>query len=82
MSYYHQYFNSGTNWYENKSSKNWFSIWINITFHEEDLFTEYENEANKQKNYYDILGIPFDAKSDEIKEAFQNWQLNITLIKT
>ena len=37
--------------------------------HEEDLFTEYENET-KNKTYYDILGIAFDAKSDEIKEAF------------
>ena len=71
MSYYHQYFNSGTEWYENKSSEELILYLNKYNIHEEDLFTEYENEANKQRTYYDILGIAFDAKSDEIKEAFR-----------
>ena len=71
MSYYHQYFNSGTEWYENKSSEELILYLNKYNIHEEDLFTEYENEANKQRTYYDILDIAFDAKSDEIKEAFR-----------
>ena len=71
MSYYHQYFNSGTQWYENKSSEELILYLNKYNIHEEDLFTEYENETKEQHTYYDILGIPFDAKSDEIKEAFR-----------
>jgi preprotein translocase subunit Sec63 len=65
-----------------KVQKNSFSILNKYNIHEEDLFTEYENEAKGKRNYYDILGIAFDAKSDEIKEAFRNWLLNIIPIKT
>ncbi len=71
MSYYHQYFNSGTEWYEHKSSEELILYLNKYNIHEEDLFSEYENEAIKQRSYYDILGIAFDAKSDEIKEAFR-----------
>ncbi|MBS1549080.1 MAG: TraG family conjugative transposon ATPase [Bacteroidetes bacterium] len=71
MSYYHQYFNSGTCWYENKSSEELILYLNKYNIHEEDLFTEYENETKEQRTYYDILGIAFDAKSDEIKEAFR-----------
>ena len=71
MSYYHQYFNSGTEWYEYKSSEDLILYLNKYNIHEEDLFTEYENETKEQRTYYDILGIAFDAKSDEIKEAFR-----------
>jgi GTPase SAR1 family protein len=71
MSYYHQYFNSGTQWYEHKSSEELILYLNKYNIHEEDLFTEYENETKEQRTYYDILGIAFDAKSDEIKEAFR-----------
>ena len=71
MSYYHQYFNSGTQWYEHKSSEELILYLNKYNIHEEDLFSEYENEAKGKHNYYDILGIAFDAKSDEIKEAFR-----------
>lgn len=71
MSYYHQYFNSGTEWYENKSSEELILYLNKYNIHEEELLIEYENECNKQRTYYDILGIAFDAKSDEIKEAFR-----------
>lgn len=71
MSYYHQYFNSGTEWFENKSSEELILYLNKYNIHEDDLFAEYESEANRQKSYYDILGITFDAQSDEIKEAFR-----------
>lgn len=71
MSYYHQYFNSGTRWFEEKSSEELILYLAKYNIHEEDLYADYENEANGQKNYYDILGIPFDAGSDDIKEAFR-----------
>ena len=48
----------------------------------EDLFTEYENETKEQHTYYDILGIAFDAKSDEIKEAFRKLAIEYHPIKT
>lgn len=69
MSYYHQYFNSGTPWYEKKTSEELILYLNKYNIHEDDLFTKYENEANGQQNYYDVLGITFDASSDEIKEA-------------
>ena len=71
MSYYHQYFNSGTNWYENKTSEELILFLNKYNIHEEDVFSEYESESNRQRNYYDILGIAFDAQSEEIKEAFR-----------
>ncbi|KFC22340.1 TraG family conjugative transposon ATPase [Epilithonimonas lactis] len=69
MSFYHGYFNAGTRWYENKTSEELILYLGKYNIHEDDLFSEYENEAKGQHTYYDILGITFDASSDEIKEA-------------
>ncbi len=69
MSYYHGYFNSGTQWYLNKASEELIQYLGKYNIYEEDLFSEYENESKGQHTYYDILGISFDASSDEIKEA-------------
>ncbi len=69
MSYYHQYFNRGTQWYDNKSSEDLILYLGKYNIHEEDIYTEYENEVNGQNTYYDILGIAFDANAEEIKEA-------------
>jgi hypothetical protein len=71
MSYYHQYFNSGTSWYENKTSEELILYLNKYNIHEEDIISDFENQSNGQHNYYDILGIAFDAGSDEIKEAFR-----------
>lgn len=71
MSYYHQYFNSGTRWYESKTSEELILYLNNYNIHEEDIISDFENQSNGQNNYYDILGIAFDAGSDEIKEAFR-----------
>lgn len=69
MSYYHQYFNSGTGWYEHKSSEELILFLNKYNIHEEDIYAEYENETQVQRTYYDILGIPFNADSNEVKEA-------------
>ncbi len=71
MSYYHQYFNSGTRWYEHKTSEELILYLNKYNIHEEDIISDFENQSNGQYNYYDILGIAFDAGSDEIKEAFR-----------
>ncbi len=69
LSYYHGYFNSGTQWYENKTSEELIQYLGKYNIYEEDLFSESENESKGQHTYYDILGISFDASSDEIKEV-------------
>ena len=71
MSYYHQYFNSGTRWYEHKTSEELILYLNKYNIHEEDIISDFENLSNGQYNYYDILGIAFDAGSEEIKEAFR-----------
>lgn len=68
ISYYHQFFNYGTHWYEGKSSEDLLLYLIKYNIHEEDIFTEIQKES-AAKNYYDLLEIPFYANSDEIKEA-------------
>ncbi len=69
MSYYHQYFNSGTQWYEHKSSEELILYLNKYNIHEEDIYAKQENESKGQRTYYDILEIAFDASSEEIKEA-------------
>ena len=71
MSYYHQYFNSGTQWYEKKTTEELILYLGKYNIHEEDIYADFENQAKGQNNYYDILGIAFDADADEIKEAFR-----------
>ncbi|SIT96856.1 Bacteroides conjugation system ATPase, TraG family [Epilithonimonas bovis DSM 19482] len=66
MSYYHQYFNNGTEWYESKLTDELLLHLRKYNIHSEDIFSEVENE-NNQKTYYDILEIPFDAPTEEIK---------------
>jgi len=69
MSYYHQYFNNGKNWYEHKSTEDLILYLGKYNIHEEDIYTEFETEIRGQNTYYDILEIAFDANSEEIKEA-------------
>lgn len=70
MSYYHQYFNKGTQWYDNKSSENLMLYLSKYNIHEEDIYADWSaTEGGFEENYYDILEIPFNAGSDEIKEA-------------
>ncbi|MDV3704690.1 conjugal transfer protein TraG [Elizabethkingia anophelis] len=71
MSYYHTYFNSGTEWYKHKSSEELMLYLSKYNIHEEDILADYEEEMADRHSYYDVLGIAFDADSDEVKEAFR-----------
>jgi hypothetical protein len=48
MSYYHQYFNSGTQWYENKTTEELILYLGKYNIHEEDIYADFENEAKGQ----------------------------------
>lgn len=69
MSYYHQYFNSGTQWYDSKSLEELMLYLNKYNIHEEDIYAERENDCKRQRTYCEILEIAFNASSDEIKEA-------------
>ena len=70
MSYYHQYFNSGTKWYEHKTSEELILYMNKYNIHEEDIHTDWSaTRDGSEKSYYDILGLPLDASSDQIKET-------------
>ncbi|HEX7869522.1 MAG TPA: DnaJ domain-containing protein, partial [Chryseobacterium sp.] len=69
MSYYHQYFNSGTEWYHQKTSEELILYLNKYNIHEEDIYVQCENEVNEQRTYYDVLGISFNASSEEIKDV-------------
>lgn len=70
MSYYHQYFNSGTDWFEGKTSEELILYLAKYNIHEEDIVTDRSATGGGFENsYYDILGLPFDASADQIKET-------------
>lgn len=69
MSYYHQYFNSESEWYENKTSEELILYLNKYNIHEEDIYAQYESEANERRTYYDVLEIAFNASTEEIKDA-------------
>jgi len=70
MSYYHQYFNKGTQWYDNKSSEDLMLYLNKYNIHEEDIYADRSATGGGfEESYYDVLKIPFNAGSDEIKEA-------------
>ncbi|WP_263603490.1 TraG family conjugative transposon ATPase [Chryseobacterium sp. PET-29] len=70
MSYYHQYFNSGTDWFEGKTSEELILYLAKYNIHEEDIVTDRSPTREAFENsYYDILGLPFDASADQIKET-------------
>lgn len=70
MSYYHQYFNKGTQWYDNKSTEELLLYLGKYNIHEEDIYADRSAGGyGFEESYYDILGISVNAGSDEIKEA-------------
>lgn len=70
MSYYHQYFNSGNDWFEGKTSEELILYLAKYNIHEEDIVTDRSATGGSfGQSYYDILGVAFDASSDEVKEA-------------
>lgn len=68
MSYYHQYFNGGTNWYDKKSDEDLINYLKKYNVDEKDITDELENDFNTPATLYDLLELPFDASTDEIKE--------------
>ncbi|MGA9212963.1 TraG family conjugative transposon ATPase [Kaistella sp.] len=67
MSYYHQFFNGGNDWYKDKSTEELSQYLKKFNIHEEDILNDYEKELEGNKTYYDILELPFDATTAEIK---------------
>lgn len=61
ISYYHQFYKGGTDWYEDKSSEELLLYLNQYNIHEEDFSKFY------QETLYDILGLPFSASMGEIK---------------
>lgn len=68
MSYYHQFFNGGTDWFENKTSEELFQYLRKYNIHEEDVIAEYENDLKENPNYYDVLEIAFNATATDIRD--------------
>lgn len=68
MSYYHQFFNGGTEWYNDQTSEELFHYLRKYNIHEEDIHSDFERESKEAETYYDILQIPFNATSEEIRE--------------
>ena len=68
MAYYHQFFNGGSNWYEEKSSEDLFHYLRKYNIHEDDIQSLIESESRENQSYYDILEIAFDATTDAIRE--------------
>ncbi|MDV2442577.1 conjugal transfer protein TraG [Elizabethkingia anophelis] len=66
-SYYHQYFEAGNKWYKGKHTDELILYLEKYNIDEEELYTDFEAEFEKPKTYYDILGIPMDASSQEIR---------------
>lgn len=69
MSYYHQYFNSGTQWYDHKSSEELILYLQKYNIHEEDIIEEFEDQFEKPQTFYEILGLSFDAEFEQIRDS-------------
>lgn len=62
LAYYHQFYKGGTSWYEDKNNQDLILYLNKYNIYEDDL----EQET---QTFYDILGLPFDATTDEIKRT-------------
>ncbi|MDY3528858.1 TraG family conjugative transposon ATPase [Riemerella anatipestifer] len=67
VSYYHQYFNQGKNWYESKSNEDLLLHLEKYNIHREELLEDFEEDLEQSKTYYEILNVSFNATTDEIK---------------
>lgn len=69
LSYYHQFFNGGKDWHSNKSTEELVLYLKKYNIYEEELYEEFEKNKEKAKTFYDILNVPFDATTEDIKTA-------------
>jgi len=68
LAYYHQFFNGGSKWYQEKTSEELFHYLRKYNIHEEDIHAEYESQRKESQNYYDILEITFDSPMEIVRE--------------
>lgn len=71
LAYYHQFFRGGTDWYQQKTSRELILYLSKYNIYEDELYAEFENQFSENENFYNILGIPMNAKSIDIKKAFR-----------
>lgn len=71
MSYYHQFFNGGQDWYSNKNNTELILYLKRYNIYEEDIVSDFEAQYNKDANYYNILGVPMDATKEDVKKAYR-----------
>lgn len=68
MAYYHQFFNSGKNWYKNKTNEDLESYLTKYNIHKEDIENQVSSTFDKTENFYDILQLDSDATMDEVRK--------------
>lgn len=61
LAYYQQHFEGHTDWYKQKNDEELLLYLNKYNVYEEDLTN------GEEQTYYDILGLPYDATTDEIK---------------
>ena len=62
LAYYHQHFEGDTQWYKAKTNEELLLYLNKFNIYEEDL------DSNEEETFYDILGLPLDASTEEIKD--------------
>lgn len=75
MSYYHQFFNGGKEWYAEKNNTELILYLKRYNIYEEDIVSDFEAQYTHDANYYNILGIPMDASKDDVKRAYRKLAL-------
>lgn len=68
LSYYHQFYNKHQNWCNDKTTEELLLYLNKYNIHENDIHNEIEHQFKESQTYYDILGLPFTATTDEIKK--------------
>lgn len=79
-SYYHHFFDSGSRWFFDKSTNELVLYLKKYNIDEEDLNVDFEESFRNAETYYDVLGIPMNASSEEIKKLVESLFHSITRI--
>ncbi len=67
LSYYEMYYNKDKAWYEEKETTALVSYLEKFNVYREDIEAKIESNYKESQTYYDILGLPYDASSRDIK---------------